>query len=155
MNTAMQIPSTLGGIRDEDIPLMARHADAEGNPLYPVPRLMDARELEELYHLVKTPADLDAAASKPASAPEENASSASGEHATAKAQAASAAPVVGRHPEKLAARADAAEGSRKSDEARKAAGPSGATPDKVGHHPEKHAGNAALEKNRNRTHVHR
>lgn len=155
MNAAMQIPATLDGIRDEDIPLMARHADAEGNPLYPVPRLMDARELEELYHLVKTPADLDTATSKPASASEENASSVSGEHATARAQAASAAPVVGRHPEKLAARAEAAEGSRKSDEARKAAGPSGATPDKVGHHPEKRAGNAALEKNRNRTHVHR
>ncbi len=53
MNTAMDIPTTLPGIRDEDIPLMARRADAEGNPLYPVPRLMDARELERMYHLVQ------------------------------------------------------------------------------------------------------
>ncbi len=53
MNAAMDIPTTLPGIRDEDIPLMAKRADAEGNPLYPVPRLMDARELERMYHLVQ------------------------------------------------------------------------------------------------------
>ena len=28
---------------------MARHAAQESNPLYPVPRLMDARELETMY----------------------------------------------------------------------------------------------------------
>ena len=28
---------------------MARHADQECNPLYPVPRLMDRRELETMY----------------------------------------------------------------------------------------------------------
>lgn len=55
MNTTMDIPTTLPGVRDEDIPLMARHADAEGNPLYPVPRLMNAKELERLYHLVQKP----------------------------------------------------------------------------------------------------
>ena len=32
---------------------MAKRADAEGNPLYPVPRLMDARELERMYHRVQ------------------------------------------------------------------------------------------------------
>ena len=32
---------------------MARHADKEGNPLYPVPVLMDARELEQIYYAVK------------------------------------------------------------------------------------------------------
>ena len=53
MNATMQIPTRLAGIRDEDVPEMARHADAEGNPLYPVPKLMNACELEALYHLVQ------------------------------------------------------------------------------------------------------
>ena len=33
----------------EDIPALARHADREANPLYPVPVLMDAGELEGIY----------------------------------------------------------------------------------------------------------
>ena len=53
MNEEMGIPETLPGINDADIPKMARRADAEANPLYPVPRLMNARELERLYHLVQ------------------------------------------------------------------------------------------------------
>lgn len=53
MNDQMQIPRRIEGIRDEDIPMMARHADAEANPLYPVPVLYDAKELERFYHLVK------------------------------------------------------------------------------------------------------
>ena len=61
MNAAMRIPKKLAGIRDEDIPEMARHADAEGNPLYPVPKLMDARELERLYHLVQERGERDEA----------------------------------------------------------------------------------------------
>lgn len=59
MNEQMGIPTTLPGIRNEDIPAMAAHADAEGNPLYPVPRLMDAHELERMYHVVQDPADAD------------------------------------------------------------------------------------------------
>lgn len=43
---------TLSGIRAEDIPELARHADDEGNPLYPVPVLMNAKELEHFYHAV-------------------------------------------------------------------------------------------------------
>jgi hypothetical protein len=31
---------------------MAGHADREGNPLYPVPKLMDAKELERFYYMV-------------------------------------------------------------------------------------------------------
>ncbi len=46
------IGSTLGGIRASDIPEMARTADREANPLYPVPMEMDAKELESLFHLV-------------------------------------------------------------------------------------------------------
>lgn len=44
---------TLSGIKTEDIPELARHADAEGNPLYPVPVLMNARELEHFYTAVQ------------------------------------------------------------------------------------------------------
>ncbi len=52
LNASLGIPEKLEGIREEDIPLMARHADRESNPLYPVPRLMDARELEQIYRMV-------------------------------------------------------------------------------------------------------
>ena len=49
LNKQMNIPETLSGIRKEDIPKMARHADKEANPLYPVPKLMNARELQKFY----------------------------------------------------------------------------------------------------------
>lgn len=51
MNAKMGIPSKVADIREEDIPEMAAYADAEGNPLYPVPVLMDRKELEKLYRL--------------------------------------------------------------------------------------------------------
>lgn len=53
LNDRMGIPRHFPQIRDEDIPLMARHADREGNPLYPVPVLMDRKELEKIYHRLK------------------------------------------------------------------------------------------------------
>lgn len=40
-------------IRREDIPALARYADREANPLYPVPVLMDAKELEIFYEMVR------------------------------------------------------------------------------------------------------
>lgn len=52
MNKRMQIPTTFDCINKSDIPKMARLADKEANPLYPVPRLWDAKELENLYYLV-------------------------------------------------------------------------------------------------------
>ncbi|MBO7481296.1 MAG: iron-containing alcohol dehydrogenase [Bacteroidales bacterium] len=54
MNDKMNIPRIIEGINDEDIPEMAAHADAEANPTYPVPKLMDKKELERLYYLGKT-----------------------------------------------------------------------------------------------------
>lgn len=53
MNDSMEIPRHLPEICEEDIPVMARHADQEANPLYPVPMLMNRRELEEIYYKVK------------------------------------------------------------------------------------------------------
>ena len=50
MNAGMEIPKKLGGIRREDIPRLARFAAKEANPLYPVPKLMSARELERFYY---------------------------------------------------------------------------------------------------------
>lgn len=52
MNNLMQIPSNIDGIKPEDVPEMAKRAAAEGNPLYPVPRLMGADELEKIYGLI-------------------------------------------------------------------------------------------------------
>lgn len=48
----MNIPMTIPEIREEDIPMLARHAAAEANPLYPVPVLMDAKELEQFYYMI-------------------------------------------------------------------------------------------------------
>lgn len=53
MNQSMNIPDYIEGIEERDIPKMAKHADRESNPLYPVPKLMNAKELEEVYHRVK------------------------------------------------------------------------------------------------------
>ena len=52
MNRRMNIPTTLKEIRKEDISEMAMHAEKEANPIYPVPVLWDAKELEKLYYLV-------------------------------------------------------------------------------------------------------
>ena len=49
LNRRLGIPERLPEIRREDIPVMAGHAAREANPLYPVPRLMSARELEQFY----------------------------------------------------------------------------------------------------------
>ena len=52
MSKNLAIPEYLDCIKNEDIKEMARLADKEANPLYPVPKLMDATELEALYLLV-------------------------------------------------------------------------------------------------------
>lgn len=49
MNAKMQIPTKIPEIKEEDIAIMAKHADKESNPLYPVPVLMNAKELEVMY----------------------------------------------------------------------------------------------------------
>lgn len=52
LNRKMKIPSSLSGIIEADIPKLAKLADHEANPLYPVPKLMDAKELEQFYYKV-------------------------------------------------------------------------------------------------------
>lgn len=53
MNAYMNIPKKIDCIRDVDIPKMAKYANQEGNPLYPVPVLMDLKQLTKLYYKVK------------------------------------------------------------------------------------------------------
>lgn len=51
LNKNMGIGEVIPEIKKEDIPLMAKHADKEGNPLYPVPVLLNAKELEKFYYI--------------------------------------------------------------------------------------------------------
>ena len=51
-NAYFNIPEKIE-MKEEDIPVLAKRADKEGNPLYPVPKLMNAKELEQIYYLVK------------------------------------------------------------------------------------------------------
>lgn len=53
MNRDMNIPDKIFGIKEEDIPLMAKRADKESNPLYPVPRIMGRKELESIYRMIQ------------------------------------------------------------------------------------------------------
>ena len=53
LNERMNIPKKLKGIKEEDIIIMSKHADKEANPLYPVPKLFNAKELEYFYYQVK------------------------------------------------------------------------------------------------------
>ena len=50
MKKRFEIGDTIESIREEDIPKLAHYADKEANPLYPVPVLMDAKELETFYY---------------------------------------------------------------------------------------------------------
>ncbi len=44
LNAEMGIPEKFDQIKDEDIPLIAERALMEGNPLYPVPKIMDKED---------------------------------------------------------------------------------------------------------------
>jgi len=46
LNRRMNIPDKFTQIREADIPLLVKRALHEGNPLYPVPRIMNAQECE-------------------------------------------------------------------------------------------------------------
>ena len=52
LNASMNIPEKLPGIQKEDILPLAKHAAKEANPLYPVPKLMTTKELEQFYYQV-------------------------------------------------------------------------------------------------------
>lgn len=46
------IGDTFAEIQEKDIHELAKYADKEANPLYPVPVLMDAKELEKFYYML-------------------------------------------------------------------------------------------------------
>lgn len=52
MKKRFDIGDTVKEIKEEDIPKLSHYADKEANPLYPVPVLMDAKELEQFYYLL-------------------------------------------------------------------------------------------------------
>lgn len=49
MNTYMNIPTQIEGIKEEDIATMAERAYKESNPLYPVPVIMDKEAFSAMY----------------------------------------------------------------------------------------------------------
>lgn len=53
LNKQMNIPKTIPEINPADIPKLAKTAEHEANPLYPVPVLFTAKELEVIYHQIK------------------------------------------------------------------------------------------------------
>ena len=50
MNKAMNIPEKFDFIKEEDIPTLVKRALKEGNPGYPVPKIMNAAECEKVIH---------------------------------------------------------------------------------------------------------
>ena len=52
LNADMGIADKIQGIKKEDIFYLSKHAEKEANPLYPVPKLMTRKELEDFYYKV-------------------------------------------------------------------------------------------------------
>lgn len=58
LNSSMGIGTKIEALQEEDIPTLSHHADKEGNPVYPVPVLMDRKELEKFYYnILERPID--------------------------------------------------------------------------------------------------
>ena len=53
MNKNMNIETTIPQIKTEDIKELAKTAEHEANPLYPVPKLFTAKQLEKVYYVLK------------------------------------------------------------------------------------------------------
>ena len=53
MNKLMNIGTKISGIQQRDIVQLAKTAEKEANPLYPVPKLFTAKQLEEVYYQIK------------------------------------------------------------------------------------------------------
>ena len=52
LNKHFDIPKDIKELKEEDFEILASHAESEGNPLYPVPVLMDKDALIECYKLL-------------------------------------------------------------------------------------------------------
>lgn len=53
LNSKMNIPTSIKEIDEKDIESLAKTAEHEANPLYPVPVLFTAKQLEKIYYEVK------------------------------------------------------------------------------------------------------
>ncbi len=53
LNKQMEIPINIPQIEEEDIPHLAQNAIKEANPLYPVPKIYSAKNLENIYLKIK------------------------------------------------------------------------------------------------------
>ena len=52
MKERFEIVNIVKEIQETDIPKLTHYADKEANPLYPVPKLMDASQLEKFYYML-------------------------------------------------------------------------------------------------------
>ncbi|MBD3109266.1 iron-containing alcohol dehydrogenase [Bacillus sp. AGMB 02131] len=52
LNEDMDIPTTISGIKEEDLPVMIERALKEANPLYPVPKILGKQDLLNLYKMI-------------------------------------------------------------------------------------------------------
>lgn len=52
MKKRFGIGNSVPEIKEEDIPKLSHYADKEANPLYPVPVLMNAQELQKFYYML-------------------------------------------------------------------------------------------------------
>lgn len=53
LNESMGIPKKVSGIVESDIPVMAKRALAESNPLYPVPKVMSKEDMLNMYKMIR------------------------------------------------------------------------------------------------------
>ena len=53
MNKAMNIPEKFDFIKEEDIPILVQRTLKEGNPGYPVPKIMNASDCEKVIRLLR------------------------------------------------------------------------------------------------------
>ena len=53
LNEVLGIPKSFDFIKEEDIEEMSKNAAKEANPLYPVPKLLSAKELQKIYYKIK------------------------------------------------------------------------------------------------------
>lgn len=53
LNRSMDIPEFISGIKDDDVPLMAKRALKEANPLYPVPKILFDKDVKSIIQRIK------------------------------------------------------------------------------------------------------
>ncbi|MDZ5473086.1 iron-containing alcohol dehydrogenase [Bacillus sp. 31A1R] len=53
LNQEMNIPTKVQGINEMDIPLMVDRALSEANPLYPVPKILNKKDMLNIYRMIK------------------------------------------------------------------------------------------------------